>query len=266
MEHLVRAHTRLVAVPYVPEIRLHLAPAEAQDEVFGLWERTGGLPFWAYAWAGGQALARHVLDYPELVRGRTVLDLASGSGLVAIAAAMAGAAGVVANDIDPHAVAAIALNARANGAAVTVRSGDILSTTPEVDVVLAGDAFYDVALTRRVMPFLLRTRAVSAPGPGAEPEPGYGTGREATTDTGREAGTGAAPAPGTAAGAAPRAAAGGATRAAAGAAIRRLVLAADPERACSYLPRDLFAPVSVHLVPAVLEDVPYKRTTVWRLM
>ncbi|MCC5581554.1 methyltransferase [Microtetraspora sp. AC03309] len=210
MDDLVRAHTRLTAVPYVPEIRLHLAPAEAQDEVFGLWERTGGLPYWAYAWAGGQALARHVLDRPELVRGRTVLDLASGSGLVAIAAAMAGAAHVIANDIDPHAVAAIALNARANGTAVTVRPGDILSTTPGEDVVLVGDAFYDAALTGRVMPFLLRTRSADA-------------------------------------------------------AAGRTVLAGDPERACSYLPRDRFTPASVHLVPAVLEDVPYKRTTVWSL-
>ncbi|WP_067184759.1 class I SAM-dependent methyltransferase [Microtetraspora niveoalba] len=213
MEDLVREHTRLVAVPYVPEIRLHLAPDEEQDAVFGLWERTGGLPYWAYAWAGGQALARHVLDHPELVRGRTVLDLASGSGLVAVAAAMAGAARVVANDVDPHAMAAIVLNARANGAAVTVRRGDILATTPREDVVLAGDAFYDAPLTERVMPFLLRARPA--------------------------AGTGAA---------------------------GRTVLVGDPERACSYLPRHLFAPASVHLVPAALEDVPYKRTTVWRLM
>ncbi|WP_433411664.1 class I SAM-dependent methyltransferase [Microtetraspora malaysiensis] len=233
MEQLVRAHTRLAAVPYVPEIRLHLAPAEEQDTVFGLWERTGDLPYWAYAWAGGQALARHVLDHPELVRGRTVLDLASGSGLVAVAAAVAGAAAVVANDIDPHAAAAIALNARANGAAVTVRRGDILATTPREDVVLVGDAFYDAALAERVTPFLLRARP--APDDQAPDRDTAGTGAARETADGRGA-------------------------------AGRTVLVGAPERACSYLPRRLFQPVGVHLVPAVLEDVPYKRTTIWHLM
>ncbi|MFF4772863.1 class I SAM-dependent methyltransferase [Microtetraspora fusca] len=237
MERLVRAHTRLVAVPYVPEIRLHLAPAEEQDEVFALWERTGDLPYWAYPWAGGQALARHVLDHPELVRGRTVLDLASGSGLVAVAAAMAGAAAVVANDIDPRAAAAIALNARANGAAVTIHRGDILATTPREDVVLVGDAFYDAALAARVTPFLLRAR--SAPD-ARTPDRDTAAGEKETAD---RHGAGAAPG-----------------------AARRTVLVGAPERACSYLPRSLFQPVGVHLVPAVLEDVPYKRTTIWHLM
>ncbi|MGI5489175.1 class I SAM-dependent methyltransferase [Microtetraspora malaysiensis] len=243
MEQLVRAHTRLAAVPYVPEIRLHLAPTEEQDAVFGLWEHTGDLPYWAYAWAGGQALARHVLDHPELVRGRTVLDLASGSGLVAVAAALAGAAAVVANDIDPHAAAAIALNARANGAAVTVRRGDILATTPREDVVLVGDAFYDAALAERVTPFLLRTRSA----------PDDQTPDRDTAGTGTPAGAARETADGRGAGASPGAAS-------------RTVLVGAPERACSYLPRRLFQPVGVHLVPAVLEDVPYKRTTIWHLM
>ncbi|ETK37537.1 class I SAM-dependent methyltransferase [Microbispora sp. ATCC PTA-5024] len=171
MEEFVRAHTRLAPAPYVPEIRLHLAvpsggsssgagPGHAgpDDELYEIWERAGSLPFWAYAWAGGQALARHVLDHPETVRGRTVLDLATGSGLVAIAAAVAGAAEVVANDVDPHALAAAALNAEANGVRIRPVAGDVLDGTPEEDVVLAGDVYYERALAERVTPFLARAR------------------------------------------------------------------------------------------------------------
>ena len=114
----IRAETAWLAVPHTPSISLHLA-----DEVTALWRKTEedlekiGLPppFWAFAWAGGQGLARFVLDHPDTVRGRTVLDFASGSGLVAIAAAMAGAARVEAVDIDPFALAAIGLNAGGNG-------------------------------------------------------------------------------------------------------------------------------------------------------
>src|SRR5947208_16642452 len=113
----VRAHTALGTSPYLPEIQLYQAA-----DAFALWEETerargGGWsapPFWAFPWAGGQALARYLLDHPETVRGRTVLDLAAGSGLVGIAAALAGAATVAANEIDRHAEAAIALNARLN--------------------------------------------------------------------------------------------------------------------------------------------------------
>src|SRR5260221_720561 len=118
---LVLARTRLAAVPYVPEMRLHLA-----DEVYGLWERTGRLPFWAFAWAGGPAPARNVLDHPEVVRDGTVLDLAWGSGVVAIAAALAGAAAVTAGEVDPLAAAAIGLNAAANEVTVTVMLADLL--------------------------------------------------------------------------------------------------------------------------------------------
>jgi len=162
----VRANTRLVAPPCVPEIRLHLA-----DEAFGLWERTqeelGSKdlppPFWAFAWAGGQALARHVLDHPRLVRGRTILDLASGSGLVAIAAAMAGAGAVTASDVDRLAVAAIALNAEANGVAVAVRLEDVLDGDGTgAEVVLAGDVFYERPMAERVLAFLARARARGA--------------------------------------------------------------------------------------------------------
>ncbi|GIH52465.1 class I SAM-dependent methyltransferase [Microbispora rosea] len=169
-EDFVRAHTRLAPVPYVPEIRLRLitpgavpsgAPgtgpaAGGDDHVYELWERAGRLPFWACPWAGGQALARHVLDHPEIVRGRTVLDLATGSGLVAVAAALAGAALVVANDVDPYALAAVGLNARANGVTVRVAEGDLLDGTPSQQVVVAGDVYYEEPLARRVTPFLSR--------------------------------------------------------------------------------------------------------------
>src|SRR5689334_18498545 len=118
----------LAAVPFVPEVRLHLA----EDAILlraRLEARAGQAlpaPFWADAWAGGQALARYVLDHPGVVAGRRVLDVASGSGLVAIAAAMAGAAEVTANDIDPYALAAVAMNAAANAVTVAVGEGDLL--------------------------------------------------------------------------------------------------------------------------------------------
>jgi predicted nicotinamide N-methyase len=154
----IRAETRLLPVPHAPEIRLHLA-----DEATELWQKTEeelgeiGLPppFWAFAWAGGQALARYVLDHPELVAGRRVLDVASGSGLVAIAAAMAGASSVEAADIDAFAVAAVALNAEANGLAVVPRLGDLVGTDEGWDAVLAGDIFYDRDIAARMTEWLL---------------------------------------------------------------------------------------------------------------
>jgi predicted nicotinamide N-methyase len=158
----VRANTHLVAAPYLPEIRLHLA-----DDAFGLWEQTErefgrlGLPppFWAFAWAGGQGIARYLLDHPELVRGRSVLDLAAGSGVVAIAAALAGARAATAVDIDPFAAAAITLNAQANGVEVESRLGDVLAGDgAPAEVVLTGDVFYERAMAGRVLPFLERAR------------------------------------------------------------------------------------------------------------
>jgi predicted nicotinamide N-methyase len=149
-------HTRPHLVPLVPEIVLRGA-----DDVITLWEATDELapPFWAFPWAGGQALARHVLDHPHLVTGRRVLDLAAGSGLVAIAARLAGAAHVTANDIDPRSAAAITLNATLNGVTLTVTTRDLLSGDPaDHDVVLAGDVFYDRDMAARVLPFL-RTAA-----------------------------------------------------------------------------------------------------------
>lgn len=155
----VRLHARLGPVAFVPEVRLHQA-----DEPIGLWELTEGEfrseqppPFWAFAWAGGQALARYVLDHPETVAGRRVLDLASGSGLVAIAAARAGAARVRAVEIDDRAIAAIALNATANGVPVQAELADVLDgDAGDADVLLAGDVFYSQAMADRVIRFLLR--------------------------------------------------------------------------------------------------------------
>jgi predicted nicotinamide N-methyase len=162
----VRANTQLARTPFVPEVRLHLA-----DEVFALWERieaTVGppespLPFWAFAWAGGQALARYVLDHPDLVRGRRVLDVGSGSGLVAIAAATAGAEAVMASEVDHFAIAAIALNAEANGVVVAGLLEDVLDGDgADAEVVLGADLFYEQLLAERVVPFLGRARARGA--------------------------------------------------------------------------------------------------------
>jgi predicted nicotinamide N-methyase len=158
----VRAYTRLAATPHVPEVTLCLA-----DEVIELWERTEshagqtGLapPFWAFPWAGGQALARYVLDHPELVAGRRVLDFAAGSGLVAIAAARCGAAHVTASEIDPYAVAAIEVNAAANGVAIHATLADVCAGDGGgAEVVLAGDVFYSRPMTEQVLPFLTRAR------------------------------------------------------------------------------------------------------------
>jgi predicted nicotinamide N-methyase len=165
----IRANTRLRPVPAVPEIVLHLA-----DEAVPLWQRTEeeleamGLPppFWAFAWAGGQALARYVLDNPETVARRRVLDLAAGSGLVAIAAAMAGAAPVVASDIDAFANAAMALNATANAVYIDVLGHDLLDDPPPVapryDAVLIGDLFYERTTAERAFAFVQRHAASGA--------------------------------------------------------------------------------------------------------
>jgi predicted nicotinamide N-methyase len=161
----IRAHTRLLAVPHAPEIRLHLA-----DEATALWEKTEeelglmGLPppFWAFAWAGGQALARYILDKPETVRGQRVLDFASGSGLVAIAAALAGAARVEASEIDEFALAAIALNAAANGVGITARGGDVVGRDDGWSVVLAGDVSYERDMAARVTDWLAALAARGA--------------------------------------------------------------------------------------------------------
>jgi predicted nicotinamide N-methyase len=152
----IRANTVLAAPPHVPEISLHLA-----GEAHELWLKTEnelaeiGLPppFWAFAWAGGQGLARHVLDHPEIVRGLNVLDFASGSGLVAIAAAKAGAGSVVAADIDPFSAIAVAMNAASNDVAIDHDAANLIGTDQGWDVVLAGDVFYDRALAAELTPW-----------------------------------------------------------------------------------------------------------------
>ncbi|MFC4170990.1 class I SAM-dependent methyltransferase [Microvirga sp. GCM10011540] len=153
----IRAETRLRPVPHAPEIALHVA-----DEATELWQKTEeelgriGLPppFWAFAWAGGQALARYILDNPETVRGRRVLDFASGSGLVAIAAMKAGAAQVTACDIDPFAIAAMGLNAEANGVGIEPVQADLVGQDQGWDTVLAGDICYERDLAQRVTDWL----------------------------------------------------------------------------------------------------------------
>ncbi len=150
----IRANTALLPSPLVPEVRLHLA-----TEAVPLWQLTEealqekGLPppFWAFAWAGGQALARYVLDNPETVRGKRVLDFAAGSGLVAVAAAIAGAQSVLAVDVGPFSVAATKLNAEANNVVVSVCGDDVVGAPlPDTDVLLAGDICYEQPLAGRV--------------------------------------------------------------------------------------------------------------------
>ncbi|MEO6083227.1 MAG: 50S ribosomal protein L11 methyltransferase [Umezawaea sp.] len=148
----VLEHTHPQPVPLVPEVILHGA-----DDVIALWEATDehAPPFWAFPWAGGQALARYLLDHPETVIGHRVLDLAAGSGLVAIAARLAGAAHVTANDIDTLSTAAIPLNAHLNDVTITIATGDLLGGAAHgYDVILAGDVFYDRDMAHRVLPFL----------------------------------------------------------------------------------------------------------------
>lgn len=153
----IQANTHLVAVPLCPEIRLFLA-----DEATVLWQKTEDElhalnlppPFWAFAWAGGQALARYILDHPNLIKGKRLLDLASGSGLVAIAAAKAGAALVDAYDIDAFAVEAIALNASANRVTIHALENSVIGTDQSWDVVLAGDISYERDMAELLMQWL----------------------------------------------------------------------------------------------------------------
>jgi predicted nicotinamide N-methyase len=178
----VQRHTRLREVDDVTGVRLHLAEAvepiwHATEEAVGVDEEP--IPFWAFAWAGGLALARWLQEHPEEVAGRTVLDVATGSGLVAIVAAQAGAAHVTAVDIDPFAEAAVDLNTRANRVRVSYATRDLLDgSPPEVDVLLAADTWYEGPLAERVLPWL-RTAAdagirvlVGDPGRKYLPDPG----------------------------------------------------------------------------------------------
>ncbi|KAA6485486.1 methyltransferase [Agrobacterium rhizogenes] len=156
-ETFIRANTSVMAPPHTPEIRLHLA-SEAHD----LWLKTEeeleeiGLPppFWAFAWAGGQGLARYILDHPDEVAGKRVVDFASGSGLVAIAARLAGASRVLAADIDPWAETAVRLNAMENDVVLDFTDDNLVDQAIDADVVLAGDVFYDRDFADRLIPWL----------------------------------------------------------------------------------------------------------------
>jgi predicted nicotinamide N-methyase len=159
----VLRHTRLRPVPGLEEIRLHLA-----DEVLPLWHATqvetrdpdAPLPYWAFAWVGGLAIGRYLRDHPEVVAGRRVFDLASGSGLCAIAALGAGASAATGADIDAFAAASMELNARANGRRLTIVRDDVLDEpAPDVDIILAGDCWYEAGLAERVLPWLRRAQA-----------------------------------------------------------------------------------------------------------
>ena len=156
-DHFVRDNSQLLAPPLVPEIKLHLA-----SEVIPLWRKTEeelaeiGVPppYWAFAWAGGQALARYLLDNPATAANKRVLDFGSGSGLVAIAAAKAGAAHITAADIDPFAIAAIALNADANNVAIHAVAENVIGTRDRFDLIVVGDMCYERPLAEKLMAWL----------------------------------------------------------------------------------------------------------------
>ncbi|MFT8646296.1 class I SAM-dependent methyltransferase [Gluconacetobacter sp.] len=156
-ESFILANTSPAHAPLVPEITLHLA-----TEITPIWQASEDWltrqdiepPFWAFAWPGGQLLARHILDNPALVAGRRVLDFAAGCGVAAIACARAGASMVEAAEIDPLAVAAITLNARANGVAVTATGEDLVGTAPRWDLILCGDVCYENPMTEHILPWL----------------------------------------------------------------------------------------------------------------
>ncbi len=156
-DQFITTNAALMAPPLVPEIKLYLA-----TEVVPLWRATEeelekmGVPppYWAFAWAGGQALARYILDHPEQIAGKHVLDIGAGSGLVAIAAAKAGAASVLAADIDAFSAAAIGLNAAANGCVVAVTQDDLIGIAGNWDIILVGDLFYERPLAERLLAWL----------------------------------------------------------------------------------------------------------------
>ncbi|MGX9962187.1 class I SAM-dependent methyltransferase [Roseomonas sp. F4] len=165
-QNFILAHTAVARPALVPEIALHLA-----TEITPIWQATEAWlaeegiepPFWAFAWPGGLALARTVLDQPGLVAGKRVLDFAAGCGIGAIAAALAGAASVEAAEIDPLALAATRLNAALNGVDVATPDGDVVGSACRWDLILAGDVCYEAPMTGHILPWL---RAMA--GAGAE--------------------------------------------------------------------------------------------------
>jgi predicted nicotinamide N-methyase len=156
-DDFVRAHTIIARAPLVPEIALHLA-----TEITPIWQATEAWlaerniepPFWAFAWPGGQATARLLLDEPARVAGKRVLDFAAGCGIAAVAAAMSGAAEVEAAEIDALALAAVRLNAALNGVHVATPAGDIVGAPCRWDVILAGDVCYEAPMTAHILPWL----------------------------------------------------------------------------------------------------------------
>ena len=162
MNAFLAAHTVLAHAPLVPEIALHLA-----TEITPIWQASETWlqqanvdpPFWAFAWPGGQVIARHVLDHPDLVRGRRVLDFAAGCGIAAIACAMAGAALVDAAEIDAMAVAAIRMNAATNGVDVVALDQDVVGQPCRWDLIVCGDVCYEAPMTTHIMPWLRRMAA-----------------------------------------------------------------------------------------------------------
>jgi predicted nicotinamide N-methyase len=158
----IRDNSELLAPPLVPELRLHLA-----SEVLPLWRKTEeelaeiGVPppYWAFAWAGGQALARYILDHADVARGKRVLDFGAGSGLVGLAAARAGASHVIAADIDPFAIAAVKLNARANRLVIETKDRDMIDSGDAFDLILVGDMCYERPLAERLMNWLKASSA-----------------------------------------------------------------------------------------------------------
>ena len=192
----IRSHTRLQPVPHAPEISLWLA-----DEITPIWRLTEeelgemGLPppFWAFAWAGGQALARWLLDHPDQVAGQRVIDLATGSGLVAVAAMKAGAASVLAADIDPFCAAAVAANATSNGVEIAFTDANLLDAPPPpADLICAGDVFYEKPMAEAVLAWLKQAQAhgtrviVGDPGRTYFPKSGLTLLAEYTVPTTRE--------------------------------------------------------------------------------
>ena len=192
----IAANTRLQAVPHAPEISLWLA-----DEITPLWrlteEELGAMglppPFWAFAWVGGQALARWLLDHPDQVAGKRVIDLATGSGLVAVAAMKAGAASVLAADIDPFCAAAVAANAWSNGVEIAFTEANLLDAPPPpVDLICAGDVFYEKPMAEAVLTWLKQAQAngtrviVGDPGRTYFPKSGLTLLAEYTVPTTRE--------------------------------------------------------------------------------
>jgi predicted nicotinamide N-methyase len=192
----IAANTRLQTVPHAPEISLWLA-----DEITPLWrlteEELGAMglppPFWAFAWAGGQALARWLLDHPAEVAGKHVIDLATGSGLVAVAAMKAGAASVLAADIDPFCEAAVAANAKSNAVEIAFTDANLLDAPPPpADLICAGDVFYEKPMAKAVLAWLKRAQAngtrviVGDPGRTYFPKSGLTLLAEYTVPTTRE--------------------------------------------------------------------------------